>query len=232
VLDALPEARLAIVGGGPSREELEELLSGTPTVFTGYLQGDDLSHAYASADVFCFPSASETFGNVVLEAMASGLPVIAPRSGGPVDHVRHGENGFLFPTEDQRAFVTKVARLVADPARARQMGESARAYARTLTWETVLDTLFQDLQSVLDEDRRPGERQGIAPHRNPPNWAAGLRWFDQEGGPGRPASRERRWPRRNPNSTAWDRLRELLSQNVESESTFDTDGTFPHTRHE
>ncbi|MCX7841324.1 MAG: glycosyltransferase family 1 protein, partial [Anaerolineae bacterium] len=82
VLHALPQARLAIVGDGPLRPSLEKLFAGTPTVFTGYLRGDDLANAYAAADVFVFPSPNETLGNVVLEAMASGLPVVAPRSGG------------------------------------------------------------------------------------------------------------------------------------------------------
>jgi hypothetical protein len=109
------------------------------------------------------------------------------------------------------------------------MGEHARAYARTQTWETILNTLFEDLQGVLNDDRRSGERQGIVPHRDPPNWVAGLRWFDQDGDPKRPAARERRWPKRNPNSTAWDRLWEFLNQNIESESKLDADGTPPHS---
>jgi glycosyltransferase involved in cell wall biosynthesis len=74
--------RLAIVGDGPAREELEASFVGTNTVFTGFLRGDDLARVYAAADLFTFPSANETLGNVVLEAMASGLPVVAPRSGG------------------------------------------------------------------------------------------------------------------------------------------------------
>ncbi len=85
LIEALPGVRLAIVGDGPMRRSLEEHFAGTPTVFTGFLRGDDLAHAYASADLFVFPSASETFGNVVLEAMASGRPAIATRWSGPLD---------------------------------------------------------------------------------------------------------------------------------------------------
>jgi glycosyltransferase involved in cell wall biosynthesis len=83
VLNALPGARLAIVGDGPLRPALERTFADTPTVFTGYLHGRDLASAYAAADIFVFPAANETFGNVVLEAMASGLPVVAARAGGP-----------------------------------------------------------------------------------------------------------------------------------------------------
>jgi phosphatidylinositol alpha 1,6-mannosyltransferase len=170
-LDALPAARLAIVGDGPSREELKALFAGTHTVFTGFLQGEDLSHAYASADVFCFPSASETFGNVVLEAMASGLPVIVARSGGQVDHVRQGHNGLLFPTEDQDALTRAIERLVSDLPYARQLGVNALEYARTQTWEIILDTLLYDLHKALTAFKRAKEHPEEAPHRRPrPRW--------------------------------------------------------------
>ena len=215
VLDALPDARLAIVGDGPSRAELEELFAGTPTVFTGFLQGQDLSHAYASADIFAFPSASETFGNVVLEAMASGLPVIAPRSGGQVDHVRHDENGFLFPENDGEALVKMTLRLVSDLPRARQMGKNALAYARTQTWEAILGKLFKDLESVLDDDRPSGDRPGATPHRDLSDLAARLGWFDANPGRNRPAIGELRWPRRDASQTAWGWLRDMLNQSIE-----------------
>ena len=166
-LDAVPEARLAIVGDGPNREELKTLFAGTHTVFTGFLRGEDLSHAYASGDVFCFPSASETFGNVVLEAMASGLPVIVSRSGGQVDHVRQGDNGLLFPTEDQGALVDAVQRLATDLDYARQLGAKALEYARTQTWEIILDTLLYDLHNSLTAFKRAKEHPEDAPQRRP-----------------------------------------------------------------
>jgi glycosyltransferase involved in cell wall biosynthesis len=232
VLDALPEARLAIVGDGPSRAELEERFAGTPTVFTGYLRGEDLSHAYASADVFCFPSDSETFGNVVLEAMASGLPVITPNAGGQVDHVRHDEHGFIFPSEDRQALVKQVTRLIDDPRLARQMGARARAYARTQTWDAILGKLFENVQGVLDGDHWSGARPGTVPHRSAPLWMAGL------GEPTPGANRdlatlpERRWSRQNPGGTAWTRLLAFLNQNTEGDSKHNAYGTTPHSRHE
>jgi glycosyltransferase involved in cell wall biosynthesis len=116
VLDLLPEARLAIIGDGPERAELEEYFAGTPTVFPGFLRGHDLAQAYASADLFVFPAANETLGNVVLEAMASELPVVAAGSGGPLDLVADGETGILFDSEDPPALVEAVARLVEDRA--------------------------------------------------------------------------------------------------------------------
>jgi glycosyltransferase involved in cell wall biosynthesis len=171
-LDALPEARLAIVGDGPNREELEALFAGTHTVFTGFLRGKDLSRAYASGDVFCFPSASETFGNVVLEAMASGLPVVVARSGGQVDHVRQGVNGLLFSTEDGDALVQAVVRLASDLPYAQKLGANALQYARTQTWEIILDTLLYDLHKALTAYKRAKEHPGEAPHRRPrPIWA-------------------------------------------------------------
>jgi len=142
VLKALPGTRLAIVGDGPSRPILERLFKGTHTIFTGHLGGKDLSEAYASGDVFVFPAANETFGNVVLEAMASGLPVVAPRAGGPSDLITHGETGLLFEPQDQAALIAAVQRLVGNPEYARQIGEAGRMRAEAMRWDVVLDGLL------------------------------------------------------------------------------------------
>ncbi|KAL5679899.1 hypothetical protein ACJX0J_006284, partial [Zea mays] len=85
VMERLPGARIAFVGDGPYRSELEKMFTGMPAVFTGMLQGEELSQAYASGDVFAMPSESETLGQVVLESMASGVPVVAARAGGIPD---------------------------------------------------------------------------------------------------------------------------------------------------
>lgn len=156
LMDLVPNVALAIVGDGPLREELEEVFAGTQTVFTGYLEGEDLAHAYASADLFTFPSPSETFGNVVLEAMASGIPVVAAGAGGPVDHVFHGQNGFLSDPEDSRDFAALVWRCFSDPDALQRMGCAARAYAETQTWEAILDGLLDQYVSLI--------RQGPTPH--------------------------------------------------------------------
>jgi len=96
VLDARPDAILAIVGGGPAEASLRREFAGAAAVFAGVLQGEDLSRAYAAADVFVMPSDSETLGFVVLEAMASGVPAVAADAGGLSSLVADGETGLLF----------------------------------------------------------------------------------------------------------------------------------------
>jgi hypothetical protein len=157
VLRAVPQARLAIVGSGPERQDLEALFEDTPTVFTGYLEGDDLSRAYAAGDIFVFPSASETFGNVVLEAMASGLPAIAASYGGQVDHVHDGENGFIFDTDSLGDLIALVRWLVEDPDYARELGAGALAYAQTQTWDATLDGLLDHYRQALERHARARE---------------------------------------------------------------------------
>lgn len=162
-LDALPGARLAIVGDGPARPVLERVFAGAPVVFTGALRGEALAAAYASADVFVFPAPNETLGNVVLEAMASGLPVVAPRSGGLLDHAVHGETALLFPPEDRHAFVQAVAALVGDPDLRRRLGQAGWARVQARTWADVLDKLLEEYERV----RRPGRpRSAVSPQWN------------------------------------------------------------------
>ncbi len=151
LLDAIPQASLAIVGTGPQRGSLEQLFAGTHTHFAGFLDGGDLAAAYASADIFVFPGANETFGNVVLEAMASGLPVVAPNTGGPADHVRNGRNGFLFESDSEAELLVRTARLARDLPYARALGRQARAYAEEQTWTAILDGLLGSYASLIVE---------------------------------------------------------------------------------
>lgn len=146
--------RLAIVGDGPDRQRLEGLFEGTPTVFTGYLRGAELASAFSSADVFAFTGAEETYGNVVAEAMASGLPIIAPRSGGVVDLVEEGVTGMLYPPEDHDAFVNCVRDLAMDLAKAKTMGEAGQKKAEQYAWETTLDPLLDLYSKVIEESRK------------------------------------------------------------------------------
>jgi glycosyltransferase involved in cell wall biosynthesis len=150
VLAALPQASLAVVGDGPARPDLERLLADTNTVFTGYLQGDDLACAYAAADIFVFPAANETLGNVVLEAMAAGLPVVTARSGGVLDHVVDGETGLLFDPEDQGALVGAISQLVTNEGYARQLGSAGRTRMQDRSWAVVLDGLLADYADLVD----------------------------------------------------------------------------------
>jgi glycosyltransferase involved in cell wall biosynthesis len=140
--------RLAIVGDGPERKNLESFFSGTATLFTGYLHGTDLAQAYASADLFVFTGANETFGNVVTEAMASGLPVVAPNSGGVVEHVQAGRTGFLFESESEEALQATVARLIEEPARLVEMSFLAREAAKHYSWDHVMHQLVDQYNAV------------------------------------------------------------------------------------
>ncbi len=161
VLASQPGARLAIVGDGPARESLEKRFKGSRTVFTGYLHGEDLAAAYASADVFAFPGANETFGNVVIEAMSSGLPVVVPDCGGVVDFVEGEVNGLLFEAEDKRAFTNAVERLLANPEEAAAMGKAGRTKAETMRWEAVNDTAIRDFIGLVAGDIPRRQRNRI-----------------------------------------------------------------------
>ncbi len=154
VVRAIPGAHLAIVGDGPLRPELAALFAGTNTKFTGYLFDEELAEAYASADIFVFPGANETFGNVILEAMASGLPVVAPRAGGILDTMIDRETGLLFQPNDSAAMVYAVQRLIDSCALRRHMGRAARLRAERFSWEAILDTLLDDYRQVIRE-RQP-----------------------------------------------------------------------------
>lgn len=153
IMDAIPCAHLAIVGDGPLRPELEARFAGTHTKFTGYLYGEELARAYASADIFVFPGANETFGNVILEAMASGLPVVAPRAGGILDTVMDRETGFLFEPDDTSAMIYAVQRLINSCYLSRNMAEAARKRAETFSWEAILDELLANYRQVIKDSK-------------------------------------------------------------------------------
>lgn len=141
VLERVPHTRLAIIGDGPARAALGARFSGLPVKFVGYLQGDALSSAYASADCFVFPSSHETFGLVVTEALASGTPVVAYRVGGVEDVVEEGVTGFSYAVGDIEGLVDGVRHIAADPDRRAAMGRAARALAETLSWSSVMDDI-------------------------------------------------------------------------------------------
>lgn len=148
ILEQVPGTRLALVGDGPARESLEHHFAGTNTHFMGYMQGEALSQAYASADIFVFPSALETFGLVVVEAMAAGLPVVASRVGGVTDVVYEGRTGYTFDSGDIPALVEGVRRIATSRERITQMGLDARAFAETQTWPAMMDEVI-DLYARL-----------------------------------------------------------------------------------
>lgn len=139
--------RSMVVGDGPAREEIEDRLPNT--TFTGFLEGDDLARAYASSDVFLFPSDTETFGNVTLEAMASGLPTVCARAAGSRDLVNDGRTGRLCPPGDVSAFTEATRRLVQNTALRDRMRSAAYERAQDFRWETILDKMNGYYDEVL-----------------------------------------------------------------------------------
>lgn len=140
VMDRLPEARIAFIGDGPYRGELEKMFSGMPAVFTGMLQGEELSQAYASGDVFVMPSESETLGLVVLEAMSSGVPVVAVRAGGIPDIIpadQEGKTGFLFNPGEIEDCVYKVGSLLSNRELRETIGKAAREEMEKYDWRAA-----------------------------------------------------------------------------------------------
>ncbi len=129
-------ARALVVGDGPERESLRVDLP--EAVFAGHLSGSDLSRAYASSDVFLFPSETETFGNVTLEAMASGLPVVCADAAGSRSLVDDDVTGLLCPPRDTDCFTEQILRLVRNPDLRERLGSAAREAARGYEWSTVL----------------------------------------------------------------------------------------------
>ncbi|MBC6419652.1 MAG: glycosyltransferase family 1 protein, partial [Prochloron sp. SP5CPC1] len=152
VLEAIPEARLAIVGDGPAREDLELHFAGTPTHFVGYLHGLELAVAYASADAFIFPSRTETLGLVLLEAMAAGCPVVAAASGGIMDIVTDGENGYLFDLLKPQSLITATQRLLAGKEEREMQRQNARTEAERWSWAAATNQLQEYYQSVVAGD--------------------------------------------------------------------------------
>jgi glycosyltransferase involved in cell wall biosynthesis len=150
VLEAIPEARLAIVGDGPHRETLQAHFAGTNTHFVGYLQGLELASAFASADAFIFPSRTETLGLVLLEAMAAGCPVVAARSGGILDIVTDGVNGYLFAPEDPQGAITATRSLLEARAIREQLRFNARAEAERWGWAAATRQLQSYYRSVVE----------------------------------------------------------------------------------
>ena len=139
-LSSIPGLRLVVVGDGPRARSLRRQLPGA--AFLGVLDGDDLATTVASLDVFVHTGADETFCQSVQEALAAGVPVVAPAVGGPLDLVRHGENGYLYPPDDVAQLAGAVARLVADPGLRERMSRAARASVRLRTWERIGDALL------------------------------------------------------------------------------------------
>jgi glycosyltransferase involved in cell wall biosynthesis len=139
LLTAIPGARLALIGGGPHRSLLEQHFKDTGTFFAGYLHGEELASAFASADIFALPSRTETLGLVLLEAMAAGCPVIAARAGGIPDIVEHGVSGFLYDKPEEAAEAAQL--LLRDDSVRERIRENALTEARRWSWAEATQQL-------------------------------------------------------------------------------------------
>jgi phosphatidylinositol alpha 1,6-mannosyltransferase len=139
----VPGIRVAIVGDGPAMEETRSRLAGLQPVFLGQLHGASLRAAYAAMDVFVHTGTEETFGQTLQEAAASGLPVVAPRAGGPIDLVDHGTTGLLFEPDDASDLRAAIERLSTDAALRARMGEAGRRRVLPRSWSAVVDQLFE-----------------------------------------------------------------------------------------
>ncbi len=134
---------LVVVGDGPYLEDMQQELAGTPCTFTGYLHGEDLAAAYASCDLFIFPSTTDTFGNVVLEAQASGLPVIVTDTGGPQENVLDGKTGLIVRGDSEKNLLTAIKSLLAHPERLKEMGLTARRYMEERPFEAAFHSTWR-----------------------------------------------------------------------------------------
>jgi len=155
VLDNLPGTCLALVGDGPYRGQLEKIFENTKTNFIGYLSGEELASAYASGDIFLFPSSTETLGLVLLEAMAAGCPVIGANKGGIPDIINDGINGCLYDPDEEdngkRSLIEATKKILADTHTKKAMSEAARKEAERWDWNQATLQLQKYYSETLEK---------------------------------------------------------------------------------
>ncbi len=156
----LPAMRYVWVGDGPARAALQA--AHPDFVFAGVQRGEALARHIASADLFPFPSLSETFGNVILEALACGLPVVAYREGAAREHLRNNYNGYCIPAGEAAAFVEATTRLAGNPALIRHMGRAAHESVARLSPDSVIREFETLLRELVEEQRH--EHDAIVVH--------------------------------------------------------------------
>src|SRR5690625_5117634 len=150
MLEKRSDISLAIIGDGPARNDLEKVFEGARTVFTGFLHGEELSKAYASSDAFIFPSISETLGLVILEGMASGLPIIAAKSGPTMEQVSHEVNGMLYENEDLDSLLNAVE-VIDEKDKFNNIKEEARKEALKFSWDHASKRLLDYYKDARDQ---------------------------------------------------------------------------------
>lgn len=163
--EALPErwkanTQLILAGDGPLYKELTESYKDREDIlFLGFLGGQRLSDLYAAADLFVFPSATETFGNVVLEAMASGTPVIGAAAGGVQDTVSHMKTGWLCPVGDAPAFAEAMTTLLDNPEQLQAMSQAGRSYSEQQSWDSIFGRLLDSYRHIIPESGEMSDTQ-------------------------------------------------------------------------
>ena len=141
--------KLVFVGDGPARPELEQRCP--DAIFAGMRRGEDLASHYASADLFLFPSKTDTFGNVVTEAMASGLGVVAFDDAAPKEHLQHTTSGYLADLNDDESFITSLERALTAPDELTEIRKNSLATAQSISWDSIVDQFLSTLLSHANE---------------------------------------------------------------------------------
>jgi glycosyltransferase involved in cell wall biosynthesis len=157
-----PRARLVLVGDGPLLSACQR--QRPDALFTGFYTGANLARHYASGDIYLHTSTTETFGNVVTEAMASGLAVTAFDYAAAHEFIRTGENGLTVPVRDEPAFIAQAVRLAHDPALRRRLAAQGTLSVRGLSWDAIVDRFLADLAEAVDDFHatRPAATAGAA----------------------------------------------------------------------
>jgi glycosyltransferase involved in cell wall biosynthesis len=164
VLDHFPDACLAVVGDGPHRAALERRFAGKAAHFVGYLKGVQLAQAYASADAFVYASETETMGNVVLEAMACGCPVVAPRAGGIPSLVAQGQTGLLYAPGNLQDAVQGLRTVLEDEAYRCRLSQTARAVVEGWSWASSVEAVRAVYREAIQEFRHTASRLTLGQH--------------------------------------------------------------------
>ena len=149
----MPNLSIAFVGDGPERDKLEQVFAGTRSKFFGFLHGEALSAAYASADGFIFPSTTETLGLVLLEAMSSGLPIIAAESLPTKEMLQNGESGIVYRPGDMQSLIHSIETLMAEPSLRQHLGANSRKFAESRNWLAPTEKLLHYYELALRVQR-------------------------------------------------------------------------------
>lgn len=154
------EFKIVIAGDGPMRPELEAQLPDAH--FTGFIYGAELAQWYASADIFSFPSTTETFGNVILEAFASGIPAVGVAAGGVADIINHEQDGLIAKPKHPQDFAAQLERLIVNPEYARRLGHAARTTAQQYSWRRINKRLLHSYESIIHSAAAPRLGRALA----------------------------------------------------------------------